>query len=108
MTALRKAELRNFDPELFDGLGRPRVPAEDKPYTFVSGPHHMDNLPAKFSRSIEQNQKLQTCCRNVENMRATLYRSPTAPDEPGADVVVVQCEQCLRRQTRLMVGAARF
>ncbi len=110
MTALPKPDLRNFDPELFDGLGNPRVPAEEKPWEYVSGPHPMDNLPAKYSWQIEQNQKAQTCCRQVENMRATLYRSPTAPkDKPGAyDIVQVRCEKCQRRQIRLIVGAARF
>ena len=54
-------------------------------------------VPAKFWESLEYNQGLNTCCRNMENMTGRVYRTPTAV---YPDLFIATCT-CGRNHYRL-------
>lgn len=70
------------------------------------------NLDTKhYVETLEQNQKLNLCCRHVEESRHTAqyYSTPFARvmddgrSEP--DILIIRCGQCNRRHIRFFLGA---
>lgn len=83
----------------------------DIPPTPVNQPHPAMHLPAKYVRTLEYNQKLNLCCRHVEESGHTAqwFATPTAEKtnsgETVPDILVITCGACGRRHRRFMVGA---
>ena len=94
--------LRNFDPALLDPAGNPRPVLPDIPPVRFSGPHLMSELPEKISDQMAANQKAKACCRNVGNLRASLYRSASAGSKP--DMMIAECQDCGRKHYRVAVN----
>lgn len=61
----------------------------------------MEMFPRKYSECMEHNQKINLCCRHMENLTGRLYK--TQPDLPGPDLFVATCT-CGRSHYRLAVG----
>ncbi len=93
--------LRNFDPAVLDPAGNPRPALPDVEPVFHSGPHGMNELPQKISTQMALNEKAKPCCRVMGNLRANLFRSPTAGGKP--DIMVATCI-CGRRHYRVAVN----
>lgn len=72
-----------------------------------SGPHPMENLPAKYSHALERNQLLNLCCRHMENVEAVFYESPTAT-EGKPDIMIATCKECNRRHWRMAAGGMKM
>ena len=62
-------------------------------------------LPAKFIESLEQNQKIASCCRHPENHTISAWKSK--PSEPAHDIFINHCT-CGRSHLRLCVGETDF
>lgn len=67
----------------------------------IGKPQPMDRFPAKYGHTMERNQKLNLCCRHMENMTAQVFK--TNPRLPGPDLLVATCK-CGRKHYRLQVG----
>jgi hypothetical protein len=93
-----------------DSISRPPLP-EVQPI-YHSGPFGMEMLPAKYTHTLERNQKLKICCRHTENMRATFYCSPTASKnqkgEDLPDIMIAVCVECSCRHIRMQVGGGNI
>jgi hypothetical protein len=59
-------------------------------------------LPQKFFDALEQNQKIDSCCRHPENHDIEAFKSNA--DETVPDIYVFHCT-CGRKHRRFMVGA---
>lgn len=58
-------------------------------------------LPAKFIESLEQNQKIASCCRHPEDHDIEALYS--TPNEPAPDIYIFHCT-CGKKHRRFMVG----
>lgn len=61
----------------------------------------MDTYPLKYSQALEHNQKLNLCCRHMENLSGQMYKTYTAID--GPDLFIATCT-CGRKHYRMAVG----
>jgi hypothetical protein len=57
-------------------------------------------VPVKFSECVEYNQKLNSCCRHIENMTGRVYKTDISL--PFPDLFIVTCI-CGRNHRRLRV-----
>lgn len=81
--------------------GEMRAPAPEHKPIPVGGPRSMDTFPRKYSECLEHNQKINLCCRHMENVTGRLYK--TNPNLPGPDLFIATCT-CGRNHYRLAVG----
>lgn len=58
-------------------------------------------IPAKYIESLEQNQKIASCCRHPENHEIEALKSH--PDEKVPDIYIFHCT-CGRKHRRFCVG----
>ena len=85
----------------------PRVNIPPKP---INGAIPAKFLQRKYIETLEQNQKLNLCCRHVEeeNHQAQWFATPTADKtesgETIPDILVITCGLCGRKHHRLFVG----
>ena len=63
----------------------------------------MYKFPAKYSHTLERNQKLKLCCRHMENVLGRLFK--TNPDLKHADLFIATCQVCGCKHHRLAVGS---
>ena len=79
------------------------------------GPHPGVRTPArllqrKYIETLEQNQKLNLCCRHVEeeNHQAQWFATPTASKtekgETIPDILIITCGLCGRKHRRFFGG----
>jgi hypothetical protein len=62
-------------------------------------------LEARYTDPIRNNAKLQACCRDVDESDVTLFK--THEDAKAADLMVIECDVCHRKQYRAAVGPGR-
>jgi len=62
-------------------------------------------LEARYRDTVRNNEKLQACCRDVDESDVTLIK--THEDATSADLMVIECDVCGRRQYRTAVGPGR-
>ncbi len=60
-----------------------------------------DLIPAHFRETLEQNQKIATCCRHPEDHEVSAWKS--RPEEPAPDIYIFHCT-CGRDHRRFMAG----
>ena len=75
--------------------------------TKFAGPMSMEALPIKVSHMLEHNQLIKLCCRHMENIQATLYRSMTAP-EGKPDWIICECQKCGCKHHRVELEGCKF
>lgn len=60
----------------------------------------IDNVKPKIWKSIVENEQLEDCCRDVNNMTyETFYVK--GQDHAGITEVIIECEECGRKQRRI-------
>ena len=77
----------------------PATPGGPIPY---GDEHPMAFWPRKWAVTLEENQKLNLCCRHTETHTGRLYRSK--PTEEHPDIFIAVCGSCGRRHHRLFVS----
>lgn len=60
-----------------------------------------DLIPTKFIEALEQNQKIESCCRHPENHDIEALKSSEAETVP--DIYIFHCT-CGRQHRRFMCG----
>lgn len=63
------------------------------------------NLSAKHLAALEDNPKLNDCCRKPKDHMVQLFK--THDDAPGPDLMVLECGTCARKHYRLVVGGGQ-
>jgi hypothetical protein len=95
-------QARRLGPEFYS-----EAPSEDRPpgpkweKIQVGKARPMAMFPKKYSEALEYNQKINICCRHMENITGRTYK--THPDLPGPDLFIATCI-CGRNHYRLAVG----
>ena len=80
--------------------------------TAVNDPHSAMLLPAKYVEALEREQRINLCCRHVEeeNHTAQWFATESATkDAEGRqvpDVLVITCGKCKRKHRRFFIGGA--
>lgn len=65
----------------------------------------MGDMPHRYCEALEQDQKLNGCCRRMENLTGQYYK--TSPDVSGPDLLIATCS-CGRNHYRLMCATANL
>ncbi len=97
-------------------MGDMKIPAENseawlaektKVLSFVSMSELLESgiIPKKFADCLEYNNALNSCCRNISNMRARLFKSHE--DLPHPDIFVATCK-CGRNHIRVRADPVRY
>lgn len=90
---------------------QPRPKRVNIPPEPVGDPHPATYLEPKYRETLEHNQKLNLCCRHVEesNHSAQWFATPSAERTKSGqiipDVLVIRCGQCNRPHTRAFLGS---
>jgi len=95
-------QAKRLGPAFFSDLpseDRPPGPSWEKLQVGPARP--MEMFPAKYTWGLERNQKINLCCRHMENVTGRTYK--THPDLPGPDLFVATCT-CGRSHYRMAVG----
>lgn len=69
----------------------------------VEGSTDIRDYPKKFRTSIEQNEKLEACCRKATAHTCRVYKTPTCQEGFPWDLFIAMCK-CGRKHRRLLVG----
>jgi len=88
------------------GIGHNNPPPDERldvPPVRVPGPESILDYPKKFRASIEQNDKLNPCCRQAVDHVCRVYKTPTCQKGFPWDVFIAWCK-CGRPHIRLLVG----
>lgn len=73
----------------------------------LSAMRFMRNIDTqKYVETLERNQKLNLCCRHVEESghTAQYFSTPEGAEEGIPDILVIVCGSCGRKHTRFFVG----
>ncbi len=62
-------------------------------------------LPAKYIESLEQNQKIASCCRHPENHEIEAWYSCEAERDKGVPDIYINYCTCGRKHRRFCVGS---
>jgi hypothetical protein len=60
------------------------------------------HLKESHIKSLEQNQKIASCCRHPENHFVEAFKSH--PEEKAPDTYVFHCDKCQRKHRFFCVG----
>ncbi len=64
----------------------------------------MKDIPLAYLMAVKNNENLDDCCRDFDNMHVELQK--TDPALESANKLVVACGQCGKKQTRFVGGSA--
>lgn len=90
---------------------RKALPRVNIPPKQISAKHSAKLLQRKYIETLEQDQKLNLCCRHVEEAghEAQWFATPSAEKtdkgETIPDILFIWCGECGRRHTRFFVGS---
>lgn len=90
---------------------RAQLPRVDTPPRAVNGKFSARLLQRKYIETLEQEQKINICCRHVEEAGhtaqwfATPTADKTAEGDTIPDILFIWCGECNRRHTRFFVGS---
>lgn len=61
-------------------------------------------LNPRWLETLANNPKLKPCCRKVDSYKVSFYDTD---GKPGADLMILECEDCGRKHHRLAGAAGR-
>lgn len=59
-------------------------------------------LPAQYVQALERDQKLNLCCRHVEDGHTAQWFGSQTKEDP--DILVITCGGCGRKHRRFFIG----